>query len=1207
MSGRDSVGTDPDAPSSADDRAVDTSLARRDVLKGLAGAGAVASGVAGADRVAGLTGGRRGRYVVGVDPGHEAAAEAHAQAQSTALRLHREIDLGDVRQVVAGWYTREQRERLRRHPAVAYVEPEQFLEPHRPTLSDPEPTGHGGYPWGIERIGADAAHADGYTGDGADVVIVDTGSDPEHQSLSANVGVGGAFGDGDCVETERQFATVDCNAVWDDDQYHGTHVGGTAAAVDRALDDDANPSVDVDRVAGVAPEATIHVANVFEWFEDGDEWVPLAPSSNTADAIRWTADQGYDVVNASLGGPNPTTVIEDALAYAVGQHDVVFVSSAGNDGEVCDQDPHNDDPDDCVGYPAAFADALAVGNTERDDTVNPTSSRGPEVGVAAPGTAVLSAIPAHLKRESDIVDGDHWWLTGTSMASPHVAGLAALLTAHTDLQGSNEIRTRIRESATDVGARDVESGAGLIDAATALDGSTAPLSVATLQPSSVGQSGATLEGELLDLGGADTVAVSFEYWPEGSDETRETLAKTVSEPGSVEIPVDDLEAGTTYEFRALAETDQESAEGEPSTFTTEFPPLAVETGAASGVGKREATLAGEVTELGGADEGEASFEYWVGGSEPSGETARETLTAAGPFERTVTGLEPGTTYVFRAVAETETESAVGGTASFRTEYLPLTVETGEATAVGHTSATVTADLVELGANDTATVSVEYWASEGNDSQETEFRALSEAGTVEVELTGLRQDTAYGFRAVADSGTETDAGDTEAFATPIEDISRPTVDRTEADSATFSRWGDGYRIRAAGTSPWQRPRDHHGYGAVYGEVQGDVVVQTTLAGFRGDHDLRTAGLMVTDDVLGGGGVAGDLLLAAEPGTGLSLAVYDDDSREYETVTAASPSLDDPLDLRVTKRDSEFVAEYRRPVDASWQLIGSVTVPAAGFTQHAGVFATGGHDTDRCVADFSEFLIGETGVALLPAAPTLPLDVEMTLDLVVENADRGIRSYAATVEVADTDPLTIEDVRLAGDPVYQSVNVRPDGGRATIEAGMGESGLEGGDVRIATLTVRTRGEGTAPVDVPEVTVVDDATTVPYDVVSVDGADVTVAEGVGPPPVVGTDRPKDLDGDGLYRDVTGDGQFTVADVQAFFEHRHEDVVLNNAEYFNFAGSDPPEVSIADVQVLFEELVASDPEVTAALGFDVDDPEDVADLSAADLARVLESDDAE
>ena len=1109
MSGRDSVGTDPDAPSSADDRAVDTSLARRDVLKGLAGAGAVASGVAGADRVAGLTGGRRGRYVVGVNPGHEAAAEAHAQAQSTALRLHREIDLGDVRQVVAGWYTREQRERLRRHPAVAYVEPEQFLEPHRPTLSDPEPTGHGGYPWGIERIGADAAHADGYTGDGADVVIVDTGSDPEHQSLSANVGVGGAFADGDCVETERQFATVDCNAVWDDDQYHGTHVGGTAAAVDRALDDDANPSVDVDRVAGVAPEATIHVANVFEWFEDGDEWVPLAPSSNTADAIRWTADQGYDVVNASLGGPNPTTVIEDALAYAVGQHDVVFVSSAGNDGEVCDQDPHNDDPDDCVGYPAAFADALAVGNTERDDMVNPTSSRGPEVEVAAPGTAVLSAIPAHLKRESDIVDGDHWWLTGTSMASPHVAGLAALLTAHADLQGSDEIRTRIRESATDIGARDVESGAGLIDAATALDGSTASLSVATLQPSSVGQSGATLEGELLELGGADSADVFFEYGQEGSDDQQTTEPTTLGETGEFEVTVTDLDPATTYAFAAVAETDAGTDTGEDVTFTTDEPPLAV--------------------------------------------------------------------------------------------------ETGEATAVGHTSATVTADLVELGANDTATVSVEYWASEGDDSQETEFRALSEAGTVEVELTGLRQDTAYGFRAVADSGTEIDAGDTEAFATPIEDISRPTVDRTEADSATFSRWGDGYRIRAAGTSPWQRPRDHHGYGAVYGEVQGDVVVQTTLAGFRGDHDLRTAGLMVTDDVLGGGGVAGDLLLAAEPGTGLSLAFYDDDSREYETVAAASPSLDDPLDLRVTKRDSEFVAEYRRPVDASWQLIGSVTVPAAGFTQHAGVFATGGHDTDRCVADFSEFLIGETGVALLPAAPTLPLDVEMTLDLVVENADRGIRSYAATVEVADTDPLTIEDVRLAGDPVYQSVNVRPDGGRATIEAGMGESGLEGGDVRIATLTVRTRGEGTAPVDVPEVTVVDDATTVPYDVASVDGADVTVAEGVGPPPVVGTDRPKDLDGDGLYRDVTGDGQFTVADVQAFFEHRHEDVVLNNAEYFNFAGSDPPEVSIADVQVLFEELVASDPEVAAALGLDVDDPEDVADLSAADLARVLESDDAE
>jgi len=729
-----------------------------------------------------------------------------------------------------------------------------------------------------------------------------------------------------------------------------------------------------------------------------------------------------------------------------------------------------------------------------------------------------------------------------------------------------------------------------------------PLTVETGEAVEVGQETATLRGEVLETGGAETVAASVEYWVEGEESRQETLARTLSAPGSFEIAVDGLAPETTYRFRALAATDGGSDAGEEATFTTATPPLAVQTGGASDVGQREATLSGEVTELGVADEGEAFFEYWIdceGDGDPQ-ETTRESIDAAGAFDQQVAELEPGTTYAFRAAAETPEGSDRGAVGAFMTEHLPLSVQTGTASDVGPTSATLSGEVLELGAADTATVAFEYWADEGDRRRETAAEALSAPDTVEAELTDLRQDTGYAFRALADSGVESNAGEPGAFATPVEPVSRPTVDRTDVDTATFSQWGEGYRIRAAGTSPWQRPRDRHGYGAIYGETEGDVVVQTTLAGLRGEHDLRLAGLVVTNDILAGGGLDGDLLLAVEPDAGVSLAVYDPDRREYGTVGSAGPP-DVPVDLRLTKRDGTFVAEYRRAVDRAWQPVGSVDVPAASFTQHVGVFATGGHDADRCVADFAEFLLGETGVSLLPAARTIAPGMETTFDLVVENADRGIRSYAATLAVPEPDLLRIEDVDLLGEPVFGSVDLRPDGSQATIEAGMGENAHDAGDVAIAEVTVRTRAEGSLTVAVPEVTVVDDGATIPYDVASVDGADVTIAADAGPPPVVGDDPPRDLDGDGLYRDINGDGTFTVSDVQALFEHRRDDVVLNNAEYFNFAGDDPPDVSLADVQALFQDLLADDPGAAAALGLEVEKPADADDISPADLRRAL------
>jgi subtilisin family serine protease len=1858
------------------DQGTGEGVRRREVLKGLAGAGAVGSGVVTTDR--GFASGIDGdRYLVGIDPDASSAADAKATAKSNALSVRREIDLGTVRYVITGWYDSERLTQLRDHPAVAYVEQEGYFEPLT-TGVDPAPNDHGAYPWGIERIGADAAHDSDYTGVGTDIAIIDTGVTPSHYALEGNIGAGNAFGDGACVEDDRAYNTVTCEQPWDDDQYHGTHVAGTAGAADAAVrptveptgvlvsetadkdvvtgqkirDDslgvDANvvtangenvvvnsgnvetesgtnvetefgvdviesenghivadegtagytvfsdgntirsytdngdttvnvqtaddvdvvpesvPDGSVDRIAGVAPEATLHAANVFEWREQNGEWALLAPWSNVADAVKWATDQGHDVINASLGGSIGSSTIKDALEYAVGQNNVVFVAAAGNDGENCDND-------DCVGYPAAYSEAVAVASTNSSDGVASYSSRGPEVEVAAPGSSVLSTAPLHVKDER-FPDLQYWKLSGTSMASPHVAGLAALLTAHTDLTDNTKIRELIAQTAEDIGGSDVETGSGLVDTQAALsnaqepvavstsgssavtdaeatltgdltslgdsseadvsfeyreqgnttwqetsrstqtttgsfeatvsglaegttyefraaavgggvgdtgetqtfttidplsvltdgisavqtqrttlqgtldslgeantvaaafeyreqgntewvetlaqtldqpatyeievdgltpettyefralaiadqdedrgqtatvtteqpltvtttdvvgidrDGATLrgqldalgdadsadvffeyrqdgnawtetdrkartssgefevtvtgldaettyefrasavtaqntatagtqtfttevlplsvesrkpsgigpteatlqadvtqlgdassvdvffeygpdgespeqttvttvdsasivettvtelapettyvytavaetsndtdtaeevtfetappplsvqttgaddigqrsatlqgeleetggadsvsvsfeygeastddrretlaktrqssgsyeiavdgltpettyafqavattgedtatgaeqtvttaapPLSVETLDPIGVGQTEATVRAELTELGGADTADVSiefgpeggdpetiavftrespdtveatvteldpettyvytavaetsdetdtgaevtfetdplplsvettdatevgqetatlrgeleetggantvsatFEYWVEGTDDRQETLAKTLQSAGSYEIAVDGLSPETTYAFRALATSDRETDEGQTETFTTDAPPLAVETVGVSSVGEREATVTGGLLELGAADEADVYFEYWVEGESERAETDRREPDQPQSFEATLTELDPETTYQVRAVAETPVETATGDTLSFTTDALPLTVETGTATAVGQTAATLRGEVSELGESDAVGVVFEYWPVHGDEEgDETAAQVIEEPGLVEVELSDLMQDTTYEFQVRADGDGESDTGGISQLRTAVEPVDRMTVDTTTAESAAFSQRGEGYRIRAAGQTPWDRPRDRHGYGALYEEIEGDVVVQTSIEGLYGDHDVRMAGIVVSNDLLGHGGVDGDLLLTAEPDAGVSLVAYDAAERRYETVAADGFEL--PGDVRLTKSGQTFTAAIRTSEETEWTTLGTVTASAAEQTQEIGLFATGGHDSSRAIADFGAFQTGETGVSLLPSEWTLPPDRAATFDLVVENANRGVQSYTADVAVSDVTVGRIDEITLTGDPVEATIDIREDSSRATLAASLGDHPLDPGDAKIAEVTVETQKEGAVEVTLPETAVIGSETAVPYDITATQTADITVEGESGPPPVIGDDPPQDVDGDGLYEDINGDGRFTVADVSALFEVRGTDAVKNNAEFFNFDGSSAAKVTLGDVVALSEKLSGTDAEAAAILGVD---PEDLRDGS--------------
>lgn len=384
---------------------------RRDLLKS-AGAGVLGVGIGGA--VAAWM----SQYIVGAkDPDGIAAAASISDVQ------HREIDLTDHTSMtlVCGTFSKDRRESLLSRKDVAFVQRDRPLH----YLGGPGERSSDGVtqPWGIDRVDADVAHAEGATGAGVDVGVIDGGIDAAHPDLQGNLADPGADGTHESwVECEGD----DCDYPWSDDGGHGTHVAGTIAA---AGEDGAG-------VVGVAPDATLHALKVCG--ASGG-----CRTSAIVEAVRYAADQGWDVVNLSLGSPRRSPALQAAGEYAL-QAGVLPVAAAGNRGEP-----------DSVGYPAAYDEYVAVAATTIDDEVAGFSSTGPEVDLAAPGASVCSASV-----------GGYDVLDGTSMASPHVAGAAAQLVA--DGYAPADARERLIETAEDLGIDETGQGAGLVDVAAAL-------------------------------------------------------------------------------------------------------------------------------------------------------------------------------------------------------------------------------------------------------------------------------------------------------------------------------------------------------------------------------------------------------------------------------------------------------------------------------------------------------------------------------------------------------------------------------------------------------------------------------------------------------------------------------------------------------------------------------------------------------------------
>ncbi len=272
-------------------------------------------------------------------------------------------------------------DRLAHDARVESVEPLAMVRasfaPNDPLLKDQ---------WHMERIGASRAW-DFATGRGVTVAVVDTGIACEDYGPYTK---GSDLSDTECV-TGWNFVTKNEHA--NDDQGHGTHVAGTIAQ-------STNNGIGA---AGVAFHARLMPVKVLN--ENG-----FGTTADVADGIRWAAEHGAQVINLSLGGPRNSRVLQKAIDFAVG-HGAVVVAAAGNTGGR-------------VQFPGASDGVIGVSATDADDKLAKFSSRGDGVDIAAPGVNVTQQTICNKGREKC---QDFKSYNGTSMASPHVAGAAALV------------------------------------------------------------------------------------------------------------------------------------------------------------------------------------------------------------------------------------------------------------------------------------------------------------------------------------------------------------------------------------------------------------------------------------------------------------------------------------------------------------------------------------------------------------------------------------------------------------------------------------------------------------------------------------------------------------------------------------------------------------------------------------------------------------
>lgn len=311
----------------------------------------------------------QGRKIIVFKDGLSAVERSSIVSHARGLKI-KDMDHKDM--MVASLDAQAERV-LVNNPNVVFIEDDVIVEAvvdnKKLTQGKPSYTQPQVLPWGINRIDAEQVWPLGDVGAGIDIGVIDTGISTGHPDLAVKGGV----------------SKVSYTTSYNDDNGHGSHVAGIVGATNNTIG-----------VVGIAPAVNLYAIKVLD--RRGSGYL-----SDVINGIDWATSHNMKVVNMSLGCDCPSQAMRDAVirAYNAG---VVVVAAAGNSGGP-------------VIYPAAYPEVIAVGATDSINAVPYWSSRGPELDLTAPGVSIYSTYKGN----------KYTTFSGTSMASPHVAGTVALL------------------------------------------------------------------------------------------------------------------------------------------------------------------------------------------------------------------------------------------------------------------------------------------------------------------------------------------------------------------------------------------------------------------------------------------------------------------------------------------------------------------------------------------------------------------------------------------------------------------------------------------------------------------------------------------------------------------------------------------------------------------------------------------------------------